>query len=157
MAKPKPAVDETPDIPSSASVLDSMLKDGKDEHFAFVIPQNRIISTGSLKVDSVVKLRSGGVVRLLGKGAELGKTSEGFVLMANYMKVMPKAKGLYVKVEARLSPEMIARTGMRFVFTAAEWVEGTVFVLPCNIFERVAGIRLRSSSRPCTSWASISA
>lgn len=138
MAKTKPAVDETPDVPSSASILDSMLKEGKDEHFAYVVPKNRIISTGSLKLDSIVKLRSGGVVRLLGKGAELGKTSEGFVLMDNYMKVMPKSKGLYVKVEARLSPEIQARAGLRFVFTAAEWVEGTVFVFPCNIFERMA-------------------
>lgn len=141
MAKPaKPAVEEADGIVSSTSTLDSMLKDGKAEHFADVTPTNVIVSTGSLIVDSLVRIRSGGTVRLLGKGAELGKTSEAFVLATNYMKVMPKSKTIYVKAEARLSPEMIARTGMRFVFTAAEWVDGTVFVLPCNIFERVAEI-----------------
>lgn len=139
MAKPvKPAVDEIPDAPSSASVLDSMLKDGKDEHFAYVTPVHRIISTGSLILDSLVKIRSGGVVRLLGKGAELGKTSEALVLLSNYMKVMPNAKSLFFTAEARLSDEMKARSGLTFVATAAEWKTGTIFVVPCNIFERVA-------------------
>lgn len=124
--------------PSSQDVLDSMLEDGKDEHFAYVIPENRIISTGSLVLDSLVKVRSGGCVRLIGKGAELGKSSEGFVLCDNYMKTMPRSKTILVKSEARLSPEMIARSGLKFVYTGADWVYGTVFVFPCNIFERVA-------------------
>ena len=136
MAKPKQV--EEPKQPSSADVLGSILEASKDEHFAFVKPENRVISTGSLKLDSLVKIRSGGVVRLVGKGAELGKTSEAFVIAANFMKTMPKAKTLFVKAEARLSLEMRARAGLTFVESAAEWKQGTVFILPCNIFERVA-------------------
>jgi hypothetical protein len=139
MAKPKPAVEEEKkQPPTSAQVLEAMLQDGKDEHFAFVTPTHRIISTGSLILDSLVKVRSGGVVRLLGRGAELGKTSQGLVFLANYMKTMPKAKGLFIAAEARLSDEMKTRSGLTFVTTTAEWVDGTVFVFPCNVFERVA-------------------
>ena len=91
MAKaPKTApVDDTP---SSQDVLASILNASKSEHFAFVKSKNVIISTGSVILDSLVKVRTGGVVRLVGKGAELGKSSESFVLANNYMNTMPKSK-----------------------------------------------------------------
>lgn len=133
-----PPKDETPSGPSSQDLLDTFLKDNEADHFAYVKPANQIISTGSLLLDSYVKIRSGGVVRLVGKGAELGKTSESFVIADSYMKTMPKSKTIFIKAESRLSPEMQARSGLRFVFTAAEWDYGTVFVLPINRFEKMA-------------------
>ncbi len=140
MAKSKPSETQAePTGVSSQQLLGQFLKDHKDEHFAFIQPKHVRISTGSLLLDSLVSVRSGGVVRLVGKGAELGKTSEAFVLADNYMKTMPKAKTIYFKAEARLTPEIIARSGLKFVFTAEEWVEGTVFVFPVNIFEIFAG------------------
>ncbi len=130
----KPAADKAAP-PSSADALKSLVHDHRAEHFVYVQPQHRVISTGSLILDSLVKVRSGGVVRLVGKGAELGKTSEAFVLATNYMGTMPKAKTIYFKAEARLTPEIIKRSGLRFVFKPEEWVEGTVFVYPVNTFE----------------------
>lgn len=121
--------------PSSADALGALVEQHKDEHFVYVHPKHTIISTGSLILDSLVKVRSGGVVRLVGKGAELGKTSEAFVLADNYMKTMPKAKSIYFKAEARLTPEIIKRSGLRFVFKPEDWQEGTVFVYPVNVFE----------------------
>lgn len=99
---------------------------------------NRIISTGSMTLDSIVKIRSGQVIRLVGKGQELGKTSESLVIAGNYMTTMPNAKTIFIAAEGRCSKELRDRSGMKFVFTPEEWEYGTVFVLWCNIFETVA-------------------
>ncbi len=99
---------------------------------------NKIISTGSMILDSVVKIRSGQVIRLVGKGQELGKTSESLVIAENYMKTMPNAKTIFIAAEGRCSKELRERSGMKFVFSPEEWEYGTVFVLWCNIFETVA-------------------
>jgi len=122
----------------SKNLLNSLLNGYKDDHFAFVKNESKIISTGSLLLDSLVKVRSGSVIRLVGKGAELGKTSESFVLADNYMKVMSKSKTFYVKSEGRLGEEMQKRSGQKFVFDANSWEFGTIFVFPCNVFEVVA-------------------
>lgn len=131
------AAEETSE-PSSQDRFSSYLKATKDEHFAYVMPKHKVISTGSLVLDSLVKVRSGGVVRLLGLGQELGKTSEALVLAANYMTTMPKARTLYIKAEARLTPEMMKRSGLKWVFKPEDWVDGTVFVWPVNVFEVIA-------------------
>jgi hypothetical protein len=138
MAKAKAAQTEEAGAVTSQDILGEFLNEHKNEHFAFIQPKHTRISTGSLILDSLVAVRSGGVVRLVGKGAELGKSSEAFVLADNFMKTMPKAKVLYIKAEARLTPEIIARSGLKWVFTSAEWVEGTVFCYPCNVFENMA-------------------
>lgn len=71
-------------------------------------------------------------------------TSSAFVIADNYMKTMDKAKTIFVKAEGRLSPEMMARTGMKFVHSAEEWEYGSVFVLSCNVFETVAKVVLET-------------
>jgi hypothetical protein len=124
----------------SKNLLGSLLNGYKDDHYDFVKSQNKIISTGSLLLDSLVKVRTGSVIRLVGKGAELGKTSECFVLAKNFMDVMPKSKTLFIKAESRLGPEMQQRSGHKFAFTAEDWDYGTVYVLNCNIFETIAQI-----------------
>lgn len=123
---------------ASKNALLSLLKDSQEDHFSFVEVEPVIVSTGSLLLDSHVKIRSGEIVRLCAKGAELGKTSEAFVIAQNYMDVMPKSKTIYIKSEARLSPEMQKRSGHKFVTRSEDWDYGTVFVFPCNIFETVA-------------------
>jgi hypothetical protein len=125
---------------ASKNLLNSLLEGYKEDHYAFIKSDNKIISTGSLLLDSLVRIRSGSVVRLVGKGAELGKTSECLVLSSNYMNVMEKSKTLYIKSEARLSEEMQKRSGHKFVFSASDWNYGTTYVLPCNIFETIAQI-----------------
>lgn len=137
----KPAEDETPKKIFDASNALSLImndKEMKGDIYNDVVAENKLISTGSLIMDSVVKIRSGQVIRLVGKGAELGKTSEAFVIAENFMKTMEKSKTIFYKAEGRLSKEMMKRTGLKFVFTVDEWEYGTVFVLCCNIFETVA-------------------
>lgn len=137
---PTKAKPDEPKEPSSNDVLSTLMNTHKGDHYNEVVPMNRIISTGSLKLDSRVKIRSGGVVRLIGKGAELGKSRESFVLAENYMKVMPKSRTLYVKAEGRLTVEIQVASGQRFVTKPEEWVDGTIFVLCSNTFETVAAI-----------------
>jgi RecA/RadA recombinase len=63
-------------------------------------------------------------------------TSSALSFMKNFL-TKPKAKGFYIKAEGRLSKEMQDRSGVKFVFTAEEWVEGTCFVFESNIYETV--------------------
>lgn len=122
---------------TSSSIFEAFLQNSED-HYSFIKPLNKVFSTGSLILDSIVKVRTGSVVRLVGKGFELGKTSEALVLLDNYMKALPKSKGIYIKAEARLTPEMMARSGMKWVTETKDWVYGTVLIFPCNVFETCA-------------------
>lgn len=131
--------------PTTNDLLESLLKEHSADHFNDIIPVNTLISTGSLKLDQYVKVRSGGVVRLTARTPESGKTSESFVLAANFMAKMPKARTLYIKAEGRLSPEIQARTGLTFVTSGADWKQNTVFILSSNTFETVADFIIKLS------------
>lgn len=124
----------------SKSALSALLTETKEDHFAFVEKNSKVISTGSLILDSILKIRSGDIVRLCAKGAELGKSSQAFVFAHNFHKQYPKGKTIYIMSEARLSPEMQGRSGHKFAFTADKWDYGTVFVFPCNVFETIAKV-----------------
>jgi len=138
MAKSKKEEETKEEGGSSKDTLGALLKQFKEDHYNDVVAKNLPISTGSLLLDSRVTIRSGSVVRLCGAGAELGKTSEAFVLAANFMKVMPKSKTIYVKAESRLSPEMQKRSGHIFTNSSENWEYGTVFVWSVNFFETIA-------------------
>jgi hypothetical protein len=129
----KPA--EEKKAPAATDALKLFLKDS--HHYNDAVPKNIPISTGSLILDSAVKVTSGMVIRLVGKGAELGKSAQSFVFAENYMEVMPKSKTLFVKAEGRLSPQSQKRSGLKFVYSAEDWVDGTVFVLCANIADDI--------------------
>jgi len=139
MAKAKKTdVVEGEETVTSKDTLGALLKQTKGDHYNDVVAKNVLISTGSLLLDSQIKIRSGSIVRLCGAGAELGKTSEAFVLAQNFMDAFPKSKTIYIKAESRLSPEMQKRSGHTFVTTSEEWEYGTVFVWSVNYFETIA-------------------
>ncbi len=122
-------------ILKSNEVLGSFLKKNASDHYNFEEETDYKVSSGSLKVD----LRMGGG---LGPGLhrfcglnEGGKTSAALNFMKNFLNLPFKRKGLYIKAEGRLSKEMRERSGVKFVFTADEWVDGTCFVLETNIYE----------------------
>lgn len=125
---------------NSSDALRSVMNDKsfKDDIYNGINPENKIISTGSLILDSMIKIRSGQVIRLVAKGPESGKTSEALVIAGNYMNTMPKAKTLFIASEARCSKELRERSGMKFVLTPEEWEYGTVMVLWTNTFEAAA-------------------
>lgn len=122
---------------SSQGVLGSFLKANKDDHYNFEEEVDYKVSAGSLQFD--LQLEGGfgpGLHRFCGMN-EGGKTSESLEVMKNFCNDIPNAKGFYIKAEGRLSPDMRERSGVRFVFTAEEWVVGTCFVFESNIYETV--------------------
>ena len=142
MARPKSEKSDEPiaqeDI--SKNVLGAFLDNNKESHFNNIYSKPVRIPSGSLNLDAHVKITSGIVVRLVGRGAELGKTSQALVLAQNYMNTMPKSKTLFVKAEGRLSEDMQKRSGIKFVTKWEDWVYGTVFVLKSNIFEPISNL-----------------
>jgi RecA/RadA recombinase len=121
------------------NMLGSLLKGYEEDHYNFVHNERIPLSTGSLLLDSYVKLKTGSVMRLAGP-LESGKTSQTLLLMANYLNTVPNSRGLYIKGEGRLSEEIQARSGLKFVFSEKEWELGTIFVFECNVFEAVCDV-----------------
>jgi RecA/RadA recombinase len=122
---------------TSQSVLGSFLKANKEDHYNFEEEIDYKVSAGSLQFD--LQLEGGfgpGLHRFVGMN-EGGKTSESLEVMKNFCNNIPNAKGFYIKAEGRLAPDMRERSGVRFVFTAEEWVAGTCFVFESNIYETV--------------------
>ena len=123
------------------SLLESHLQANKSEHYNFVEEaQEYKVSTGSLKLDAAIGGGLGsGLQRFFGF-TEGGKTSESLEVMRNFFITLPKTRGLLVKAEGRLSKEMQERSGIKFVWSAAEWISGTCFVLETNNYELVLNI-----------------
>ena len=67
---------EITDSPSSKDIIKASLKKTEEYHYVGVTNKSVVISTSSLILDNLVKVRSGQVVRLLAKTGELGKTSQ---------------------------------------------------------------------------------
>lgn len=125
------------------SLTFAALEDALDntENYNDIIPENRRVSFGSLFVDRMLKIRSGSVIRLTGKGHELGKTSQAFVLAKNFMETMPNSKTLYIPAEARFAKEKREATGLTFYEKKEDirkWKAGSVFIYHSNEFESVA-------------------
>lgn len=121
-----------------SELLKKFLKEKKDDHFNFEEAIDYKVSSGSLQLD--LNLNGGlgpGLHRFVGMN-EGGKTSASLEVMKNMLNNVKGAKGFYIKAEGRLSNEMQARSGIKFVFDADEWVEGTCFVFESNIYEVVA-------------------
>ena len=122
---------------TSSEILDSFLKQNSEDHYNFEETVDYKVSSGSLQLD--LRLGGGfgpGLHRFVGMN-EGGKTSEALEVMKNFLIEIPNSKGFYIKAEGRLSPEMQKRSGIKFVFSAEEWTEGTCFVFESNIYETV--------------------
>ena len=136
MARPKK--EEEADTSGSQNFLNSLLNGYSDDHYNRIESTPVAISSGSLILDSHIKVKSGSSIRICSETPESGKTSQSFLFASNFMQVMKKSKVIYIKAESRLSPEMMKRAGLKFVLNAEEWKDGTVFVFECNFFETIA-------------------
>lgn len=128
------------EVKKSTDVLDSFLKQNQSDHYNFEESIDYKISSGSLQLD--LHLGGGlgpGLHRFVGMN-EGGKTSAALSFMKNFLEKTPKGKGFYIKAEGRLSNEMMERSGIKFVFSAEEWQEGTCFVFESNIYETVVDV-----------------
>ncbi len=123
-------------------MLKGFLKETKEDHYNFEEEINYKVSSGSLEFDLQMGGGFGpGLHRFVGMN-EGGKTSESLEVMRNFLK-MPGTRGVFIKAEGRLSPEMKERSGINFVFSADEWVDGTCFVFESNIYEIVVDLMRR--------------
>jgi RecA/RadA recombinase len=153
MAKPSNTPPEKPTVASKAEkaaadkaaqeaasmspevLLAAEMKKGVADHLNFEETIFYRVSTGSLTMDREL---GGGVVPglfVVSGPYESGKTSFTLACMKNMLDTMPNSRGFLIKAEGRLSPEMIARSGIKFVFKAEEWTDGTCFVLETNVWE----------------------
>lgn len=136
MAKQKKEETSINSDDASKGLLNSLLNGYKDTHYNFVNSTPVRISSGSLLLDSAVKVMSGQIIKAVGS-AELGKTSQAMLFCKNYMETMPKSKCIYVNAEAKFGEDIKNRTGLKYVEKADEWTYGTVFILHTNIFDTI--------------------
>ena len=125
------------------SILSSHLKDNKDSHYNFEDEQVFQVSTGSLLLDSELggSLEVPAIVRFTGVSGG-GKTSSALLIMNNFLKTIPNAKGLLVKAEGRLNSNVKRISGVDFVDKPEDWDNGKCFVLRSNVYENIATLIL---------------
>lgn len=124
---------------SSKTLLEAQLAATSDTHFNTFNTKPIVISSGSLKLDNYLKVKTGGVIRM-GGPAEVGKTSQALLFAENFMKSLPKAKVMYINAEAKFPEEMQARTGLLYTRIPAEWDWGTVFIFDTNCFDTICDV-----------------
>lgn len=128
--------DEKPEAVSASGQLEAFLKSNKDDHFNFEEDIYYKVSSGSLNLDIEVGGFTPGLHRLVGP-ASSGKTSSALEVVRNFFLEVPNSRAIHVKTEGRLSPEIMERSGLKFVHSAEEWKNGTVFVFECNIYDTI--------------------
>src|SRR5664280_1049889 len=82
----------------SKNLLGALLKGYKETHFNFDQEPQKIIPSGSLKLDMFVKVKSGTTIRI-GGPQEVGKSSQSLLFAQNYMATFPKSKTIYINTE----------------------------------------------------------
>lgn len=135
----KPDSDENVISPQQQAA--SFLKSNKDDHYNFEDSIDYTVRSSSLSLTAAM---AGGchpsANRAIGVSAG-GKTSCTLDFMFNFLKMNggKGVRGIYVKSEGRLSPQVMARSGISFTNDAEQWRDGMCFVLESNVFEAVFG------------------
>ena len=125
--------------PAQQAMAYMSTKEVKGDHYNFEKSEATKTRCSSLLLSSVM---DGGIPngahRALGitRG---GKTSCLLDFMYHFLRVKGR-RGLYVKSEGRLSPEMQERSGIKFVSDPLEWKDGTCLIFECNIHESIFGL-----------------
>lgn len=130
--KPDEKVDE------AIAYSENFFKNNKEFHLNYEkTAENYLVSSGSILVDD--RIGGGfhsGLLRFTGCN-EGGKTAEALEILKNALNSVPKARGLYIKAEGRLSDNVRLRSGLRLVQDPKDWVDGTCLVFECNVFDTV--------------------
>ncbi len=135
--KAEPIKDDEKEI--SKNLMSALLNGYKETHFNFTNPDPFPVSSGSLKLDFYLKVKTGMTIRM-GGPAEVGKTSQSMLFAKNFMESVPKSKTIYINAEAKFGEEIRKRTGLKFVESADEWEYGSVFVLHTNVFDTICDV-----------------
>jgi RecA/RadA recombinase len=119
----------------------SYLKANKESHYNF--EETIHDKTRSSSIQLTAAMDGGlepGAHRAVGKSAG-GKTSCTLDFMYHFLKAFngKGRRGVYIKSEGRLSENVKARSGVKFVLDPAEWVDGTCLIVESQEFEFVFG------------------
>ncbi len=137
MARPK-SIDKEEEIDSVKIAAQSFFKAHKDD--IYTDPSEPFkISTGVFGLDFLLDggIPSGTQCRLLGPPTS-GKSSEGLLIIKNFLESRPKSRGLIIPTEARLTEKLKKRSGVKFVRHPDDWANNTCLILPMNIYEKIA-------------------
>ena len=129
---------EPESVDSVKIAAESFFKSNKDD--IYTDPSESFkVSTGVFSLDQILDggISSGILARLLGPPTS-GKSSEGLLIIKNFLETRPKSRGLIIPTEARLTEKLKARSGIKFVDNPEEWVNNTCLILPMNIYEKIA-------------------
>jgi RecA/RadA recombinase len=129
------AAKKTTNKDNSAARLAEYMKKNKADHLNFEKEVYWTSSTGSLLFD--MEMGGGynpGVIKTHG-ASFAGKSSSTAEGVKNFLSTVSNSKAIWIKSEGRLDQKFRERSGVKFVFDAEEWVEGTCFVMETNVFE----------------------
>ena len=120
--------------------LEGLLRATKEDHYNFEETHSYKVPCSSLLLTATLNGGIGpGAHRFVGL-ASGGKTSCVLDFMFHFLSENSAKKprrGFYIKSEGRLSEAVQERSGVKFVSSAEEWIDGTCFVFESNIFEAV--------------------
>ncbi len=126
-------------VNESKSVMSNLMKANKDDHYNFEDTVYYKVPSSSIIMNSFM---DGGLEpgahRFIGNPSG-GKTSAALDFMFNFLReeAPTERKGVYFKCEGRLSPNMQARSGIKFVTDVDDWDNGTCIIIDSNIYEFV--------------------
>lgn len=136
----------------AAALLKEGMKEGKSDHYNFEPDNFYKIPCSSLIANSIMNGGlSSGAHRCIGNSAG-GKTSCSLDFMFHFFKRGAGHRGIYVKSEGRLSPEVQSRSGIKFTNKVEEWDDNTCLILESNVFEFVfkfMGDLIRNNPTKC--------
>ena len=142
MAREKKETEEVNVITPEKQAM-AYLRKNKEDHYNFEPTYYYKIQCSSLLFNAAIKGLSPGAHRATGIAGS-GKTSSVldfcFHFLNEGIEKNLKRRGVYIMSEGRLSPEVKERSGIKFVHSPEEWVDGTCFVFESNVFETVFGL-----------------
>lgn len=134
------------DLATPEKQLEAFLVSSKEDHYNFEPDHDYKVPCSSLLLTSVLHGGLGpGAHRFVGLTAG-GKSSCALDFMYHFLKDTSggrRRRAVYIKSEGRLSKQMQERSGVDFVKSPTEWVDGTCFIFESNIYESV--FRLKRS------------
>jgi RecA/RadA recombinase len=125
--------------PTPQEQAEAYLKGNATLHYNF--EESQYYKTPSSSLELTARMGGGlpnGAHRLVGVTTG-GKSSISLDFMLQFLRARANRRGLYVKAEGRLPPEMMVRSGVPFVTKAEEWVDGTCLILESNVYECIFG------------------
>lgn len=120
----------------SQNVVGSLLKNNKEDHFNFHQEVYYKVPSSSLILNAALDQGLCNSIHRFVGSSRGGKTSCALNFMKNFLDSKDgDRRGLFIKAEGRLGPEIQAMSGVTFVTDYNDWVSGTCLIIFSNVFE----------------------